>query len=62
VRVVANEFRPSRNFRKILARNADIVGEQRSAVPTRSNIRVPRLSRPAASPWRMADMTVSTTR
>jgi arginyl-tRNA--protein-N-Asp/Glu arginylyltransferase len=34
VRVIANEFRPSRNFRKILARNADIVGEQRSAVPT----------------------------
>ena len=34
VRVVANEFRPSRNFRKIMARNADIVGEQRSAVPT----------------------------
>ena len=34
VRVVANEFRPSRNFRKILARNADISGEQRSAVPT----------------------------
>ena len=32
--MVANEFRPSRNFRKILARNADIVGEQRSAVPT----------------------------
>jgi len=39
VRVVANEFRSSRNFRKILARNADIVGEQRSAVPTPSNIR-----------------------
>ena len=34
VRVIANEFRPSRNFRKVLARNADIVGEQRSAVPT----------------------------
>ena len=35
VRVVANEFRPSRNFRKISwARNTDIVGEQRSAVPT----------------------------
>jgi leucyl-tRNA---protein transferase len=30
VRVIANEFRPSRNFRKILARNADIIGEQRS--------------------------------
>ena len=34
VRVIANEFRPSRSFRKILARNADVVGEQRSAVPT----------------------------
>jgi arginyl-tRNA--protein-N-Asp/Glu arginylyltransferase len=34
VRVVANEFRPSRNFRKVLARNADISGEQRSTVPT----------------------------
>ena len=34
VRVVANEFRPSRNFRKVMARNADIIGEQRSAVPT----------------------------
>ena len=34
IRVIANEFRPSRNLRKVLARNADIVGEQRSAVPT----------------------------
>ncbi len=34
VRVIANEFRPSRNFRKVLARNADIVSESRSAVPT----------------------------
>ena len=34
VRVIANEFRPSRNFRKVLARNADIIGEQRSPVPT----------------------------
>jgi len=34
VRVIANEFRPTRGFRKVLARNADIVGEQRSAVPT----------------------------
>ena len=34
VRVIANEFRPSRNFRKILARNADITGEQHSALPT----------------------------
>jgi len=34
VRVIAKEFRPSRNFKKVLARNADIIGEQRSAVPT----------------------------
>jgi len=34
VRVIANEFRPSRNFRKVLARNSDLLGEQRSAVPT----------------------------
>ena len=34
VRVVAGEFRASRNFRKIMARNADVIGEQRSAVPT----------------------------
>ena len=32
VRVVANEFRPSRNFKKVLARNADIVGEQLSLI------------------------------
>ena len=32
--MVANEFRASRNFRKILARNDDIIGEQRNAVPT----------------------------
>jgi arginine-tRNA-protein transferase len=32
--VVANEFRPSRNFRKVMARNADVIGDQRSAVPT----------------------------
>ena len=32
--MIANEFRPSRNFRKVLARNSDLVGEQRSAVPT----------------------------
>ncbi len=34
VRVIANEFRPSRNFRKVLARNADVIGELRAAVPT----------------------------
>ena len=34
VRVIANEFRPSRNFRKIQARNDDIVSELRTAAPT----------------------------
>jgi len=34
VRVVANEFRLSRGFRRVMARNADLIGEQRSAVPT----------------------------
>jgi leucyl-tRNA---protein transferase len=34
VRVIADEFRPTRGFRRVLARNADLVGEQRSAVPT----------------------------
>jgi len=34
VRVIADEFRPSRTFRRVLARNADLSGELRSAVPT----------------------------
>jgi arginine-tRNA-protein transferase len=34
VRVIAHEFRPSRKFRKVKARNADIVGTMRAAVPT----------------------------
>jgi len=34
VRVIAREFRPTRSMRRIAARNADIVGEMRIAVPT----------------------------
>ena len=34
VRVIADEFRLSRNFRKVMARNADIDGTMRAAVPT----------------------------
>ena len=34
VRVVAAEFTPSRNLRRILSRNADIVGNMKIAVPT----------------------------
>ena len=34
VRVIADEFQPSRNLRKVLHRNADLVGEMREAIPT----------------------------
>jgi len=34
VRVVAEDFRPTRSMRRILERNADVVGEMRVAVPT----------------------------
>ncbi|MCE3257348.1 MAG: Arginine-tRNA-protein transferase, partial [Nitrobacter vulgaris] len=34
VRVLADEFRPSRSARRVLARNADIVGNLRAAMPT----------------------------
>jgi leucyl-tRNA---protein transferase len=34
VRVIADEFRPTRSLRRIAARNADIVGEMRALVPT----------------------------
>lgn len=34
VRVVASEFRATRGLRRVLARNADILAEQRAAVPT----------------------------
>ena len=59
VRVIANEFRPSRNFRKIAARNADIAGEQRSAVPTSEQYSVFRAYLDARHRHGgMADMTV----
>ncbi|HXW49833.1 MAG TPA: arginyltransferase [Xanthobacteraceae bacterium] len=34
VRVIAKDFRPTQSMRRILRRNADIVGEMRVAVPT----------------------------
>lgn len=59
VRVIANEFRPSRNFRKIMARNADIVGELRTAVPTSEQYSVFRAYLDARHRnGGMADMTV----
>ncbi|MBX6426367.1 MAG: arginyltransferase [Variibacter sp.] len=34
VRVLVDEFRPSRNLRRVQKRNADLIGEMRPAVPT----------------------------
>jgi arginine-tRNA-protein transferase len=34
VRVVAADFRPTRNMRRILERNSDVIGDMRVAVPT----------------------------
>jgi leucyl-tRNA---protein transferase len=59
VRVIANEFRPTRNFRKVLARNADIVGELRTAAPTSEQYSVFRAYLDARHRnGGMADMTV----
>ena len=34
VRVIVDEFRPTRSLRRVMARNADIIGEMRVSVPT----------------------------
>ena len=34
IRVIAEEFRPSRNLRRVLAHNRDIIGEMRVSMPT----------------------------
>lgn len=59
VRVIANEFQPSRNFRKVQARNADIVSELRTAAPTSEQYSVFRAYLDARHRnGGMADMTV----
>lgn len=59
VRVVANEFQLSRNFRKVLGRNADVVGELRTAAPTSEQYSVFRAYLDARHRnGGMADMTV----
>ena len=59
VRVVANEFQLTRNFRKVLARNADVVGELRTAAPTSEQYSVFRAYLDARHRnGGMADMTV----
>jgi arginyl-tRNA--protein-N-Asp/Glu arginylyltransferase len=59
VRVIANEFRPTRNLRKVMARNADVIGELRTAQPTSEQYSVFRAYLDARHRnGGMADMTV----
>ena len=59
VRVVADEFQPSRNMRKVAQRNDDLVGEMRNAIPTSEQYSVFRAYLDARHhDGGMADMTV----
>ena len=59
VRVIADEFRPTRNMRRVLDRNSDLVGEMRVAVPTSEQYSVFRAYLDARHyDGGMADMTV----
>jgi arginine-tRNA-protein transferase len=59
VRVVANDFRPSRNMRRVRDANADLVGEVRTAAPTSEQYSVFRAYLDARHrDGGMADMTV----
>jgi arginine-tRNA-protein transferase len=59
VRVMVDEFRPSRSFRRVLAANHDLIGEQRGAVATSEQYSVFRAYLDARHhDGGMADMTV----
>jgi arginine-tRNA-protein transferase len=59
VRVIVNEFRPTRNMRRVLDRNCDLTGEMRVAVPTSEQYSVFRAYLDARHyDGGMADMTV----
>ena len=59
VRVIAEEFRPTRNMRRVLDRNRDLAGEMRVAVPTSEQYSVFRAYLDARHyDGGMADMTV----
>jgi arginine-tRNA-protein transferase len=59
VRVIADEFRPTRNMRRVLDRNCDLMGEMRVAVPTSEQYSVFRAYLDARHyDGGMADMTV----
>jgi arginine-tRNA-protein transferase len=59
VRVIADEFRPTRNMRRVLDRNSDLIGEMRVGVPTSEQYSVFRAYLDARHyDGGMADMTV----
>ena len=59
VRVIADEFRPTRNMRRVLDRNCDLIGEMRVPVPTSEQYSVFRAYLDARHyDGGMADMTV----
>ena len=59
VRVVANDFSPTRNMRRVMQRNTDVVGDMRSAAPTSEQYSVFRAYLDARHRHGgMADMTV----
>ena len=59
VRVIADDFRPSRSMRRIAERNADVIGEMRAGVPTSEQYSVFRAYLDARHrDGGMADMTV----
>ena len=59
VRVIVDEFRPSRSMRRIAERNGDVIGEMRAAVPTSEQYSVFRAYLDARHrDGGMADMTV----
>jgi arginine-tRNA-protein transferase len=59
VRVIADEFRPTRGMRRILDRNSDLIGEMRTGVPTSEQYSVFRAYLDARHrDGGMADMTV----
>ncbi len=59
IRVISDEFRPTRSMRRIMARNDDVIGEMRALVPTSEQYSVFRAYLDARHhDGGMADMTV----
>jgi len=59
VRVISDEFRPTRSMRRIMARNDDVIGEMRALVPTSEQYSIFRAYLDARHhDGGMADMTV----